>query len=507
MKPLLSLVMLFTLAFSVTLYGATITQYHTIKKGETLSSIATKYNVNVEDLKNWNNIKSSKIVPGQRIVVKQYQSKNTDHKNVNQSYYIVMKGDTLSEISKKTDVPVEKLKEYNNISGNSIYPGQKIRIVPQEQKTAAVKKSESKTGSITSDTYIVKKGDTLSLISKKTGISVDELKKINNLKNSKLLVGQKIALRNNDIPVSVETQQIIASTDNNQEKLDENQDNVSSNKIYINRYHTIKKGETLSKIANKYGTTVSSIKRLNNMKSNTIHPGKTIIVAKIVKDVAPPIVNPTPIVSVTPKVYYRVKFGDSIESIAAKFGISVSALKESNLLSDGKIKLGQTLVIPEVANKSEETNLETSISTQNDTYDTTKFLALKVIENAMNFINTPYRYGGLSQNGIDCSGLVKKSYEAVGISIPRTSREQAKKGEIIPISAMKPGDVIFFGNKGVVNHVGIYIGDNKFVHASREFGKVVVADLNDKYYQNHLICARTFINGDTVDIELTNKEN
>ncbi|HRS06905.1 MAG TPA: peptidoglycan endopeptidase, partial [Candidatus Ratteibacteria bacterium] len=221
----------------------------------------------------------------------------------------------------------------------------------------------------------------------------------------------------------------------------------------------------------------------------------------------PPIVNPTPIVSVTPKVYYRVKFGDSIESIAAKFGISVSALKESNLLSDGKIKLGQTLVIPEVANKSEETNLETSISTQNDTYDTTKFLALKVIENAMNFINTPYRYGGLSQNGIDCSGLVKKSYEAVGISIPRTSREQAKKGEIIPISAMKPGDVIFFGNKGVVNHVGIYIGDNKFVHASREFGKVVVADLNDKYYQNHLICARTFINGDTVDIELTNKEN
>ncbi|HRS06624.1 MAG TPA: LysM peptidoglycan-binding domain-containing protein, partial [Candidatus Ratteibacteria bacterium] len=284
MKPLLSLVMLFTLAFSVTLYGATITQYHTIKKGETLSSIATKYNVNVEDLKNWNNIKSSKIVPGQRIVVKQYQSKNTDHKNVNQSYYIVMKGDTLSEISKKTDVPVEKLKEYNNISGNSIYPGQKIRIVPQEQKTAAVKKSESKTGSITSDTYIVKKGDTLSLISKKTGISVDELKKINNLKNSKLLVGQKIALRNNDIPVSVETQQIIASTDNNQEKLDENQDNVSSNKIYINRYHTIKKGETLSKIANKYGTTVSSIKRLNNMKSNTIHPGKTIIVAKIVKD-------------------------------------------------------------------------------------------------------------------------------------------------------------------------------------------------------------------------------
>ncbi len=92
---------------------------------------------------------------------------------------------------------------------------------------------------------------------------------------------------------------------------------------------------------------VASIKKLNQLKSSTIHPGRTIIVARITKEIPPVAINPTPIVTVTPKVYYNVKIGDTLESIASKFGISVAALKETNLLSDGRIRVGQTLVIPQ----------------------------------------------------------------------------------------------------------------------------------------------------------------
>lgn len=467
-----------------------IIQRHTVKKGETLSSLAQKYNTSVENLKNWNNIKKNTIHPGQVLIVGKHEAK-TKTENV----YIVKKGDSLYTISKKTGVPVEKIKDYNNLKSNSISPGQKLVLSKPEQKNEIAKKEVTQSTVSESKVYFVKKGDTLSSISKKSGVPIEKIKELNNLKSNKLSVGQKIVLKNEEIIVNVDNQQVVAVKTESEEKYEE--DNVSAaqpQRIIINKYHTIRKGESLSTIAKKYKTTVASIKKLNNLKSNTIKPGKTIIVARITKEIIPPVINPTPIVSVSPKVYYNVKLGDTLESIAEKFGISVSALKETNLLSDGKLKIGQTLVIPQVADVNENLHQDTPISGNENPNQ--KLIVARIIENAMNFINTPYRLGGFSEKGIDCSGLVKKSYEAAGITLPRTSREQAKTGEIVPISAIKPGDLLFFGKKGRINHVGIYLGDNKFIHASRESGKVVIANLEEEYYQKHLICAKTIVNGE-----------
>lgn len=465
-----------------------IVQRHVVKKGETLSSLATKYNTSIEQLKKWNNISNNKIYPGQNIIVKKYETKQR-----NDDTYVVKKGDTLSSISEKTKISVEKLKSYNNLESDKLYPGQKL-VLKKDVQTANNRPIHSSTEQ--SNVYYVKKGDTLSSISKKTGLSIDEIKKINNLSDNKLSVGQKLILYQEKKILETETQQVFVLSQK-EEIENDNSDDIADlpSKIVINKYHKIKKGETLASIAKKYSTSVASIKKLNNLKSNTIHPGRTIIVAKIVKEIPPVIVNPTPIAPVSPKIYYNVKIGDTIESIASKFGISVAALKETNLLYDGRIKVGQTLVIPQIADINETTVVDTSVSEKEKTNHTSTILASKIIENALNFINTPYRLGGMSEKGIDCSGLVKKSYEAVGINLPRTSREQAKKGEIVPLSAIKPGDLLFFGHKGRINHVGIYIGENKFIHASRESGKVVVANLDENYYQKHLICARTFLNG------------
>ena len=469
-----------------------IIQRHKIKKGENLASLATKYNTSVEQLKKWNGITGNRIYPGQIIIVGKYQSQA----KTNDAIYIVKKGDSLFSISKKTGVSVEKLKAYNNLGSDNLFPGQKL-VLSKTDKQSSQNKENSQT-SFSANNYCVKKGDTISAISKKTGVSVDEIKKLNNLKNDKLAIGQKLVLGSEKKIIATDTQYTITAS--SKKITEKNAANVQAtaqvNRIIVNKYHTIKKGETLSRIASKYNTSVSKIKKLNNLKSNLIQPGKTIIVARIIKEIPPQITNPTPIVPVSPKIYYSVKLGDTIESIASKFGISVSALKETNLLSDGKIKIGQTLVIPQVANMVDTIKEETSLSGNEKENSGSKLLAARIIENALNFINTPYRLGGLSERGIDCSGLTKKSYEAAGISLPRTSGEQAKTGEIVPISAIKPGDLLFFGHKGRINHVGIYIGDNKFVHASRESGKVVIANLDDAYYQKHLICARTLINGE-----------
>jgi len=478
------------------IYANTIVQRHTIKKGETLSTVAKKYNTTPEQLKKWNNLTSNKIYPGQTIIVNRYE---TSQKDSDSNYYIVKKGDTLSSISDRTGVSVEKLKAYNNLKTNTLFPGQKLALVQQEKVQKSHAEAKKINVSYESNVYFVKRGDTLSSISRKTGIPIDELKKLNNLKSSKLALGQKIILKTEEKLTDSDTQQVIAITESKPQQVSNENTPATpqATTIYINKYHTVKKGETLSKIASKYRTTVASIKRLNGLKTNTIQPGKTLIVARIVKEIPVPLVDPTPIAPVTKFFSYGLKIGDTLESIAEKFGISVSALKETNLLTDGKIKIGQTLVIPEMASYKETTEKETSLSGQGKIEDIgSDLLASRIIENALNFLNTPYRYGGLSQRGIDCSGLTKKSYEAAGISIPRTSREQAKAGEVIPVSALKPGDLLFFGNKGRINHVGIYIGDNKFIHASRQSGKVVIANLDEEYYQKHLICARTLINGE-----------
>ncbi|MCM8827974.1 MAG: LysM peptidoglycan-binding domain-containing protein [Candidatus Omnitrophica bacterium] len=467
-----------------------IIQRHTVKKGETLSSLAAKYNVSVEQIKKWNGISRNTIYPGQTIIVGKYQTKE---KNV----YTVKKGDTLSSISEKTGVSAEKIKNYNSLSSNKLYPGQTLALTKIETKKSGVT-NDGIHERIANSAYYVKKGDTLASISRKTGITIDELKRLNNLRSSKLAIGQKLVLKEEEQTIKDDTTEVIAITDEKTQNIQNNSSPAAEQPatVVINKYHKIKRGETLSTIAKKYETTVASIKKLNNLKSSVIRPGKTIIVARIIREVPPVVINPTPIVPVTPKIYYSVKLGDTIESIASKFGISVSALKETNLISDNRIKIGQTLVIPQVANVNDVAKEDTSLSGFEKENSEPKLLASRIIENALNFINTPYRLGGLSRNGIDCSGLTKKAYEAAGISLPRTSNQQAKTGELVPVSAIKPGDLLFFGTKGRINHVGIYIGDNKFIHASRESGKVVVANLEEAYYQKHLICARTLINGE-----------
>jgi len=115
-----------------------------------------------------------------------------------------------------------------------------------------------------------------------------------------------------------------------------------------------------------------------------------------------------------------------------------------------------------------------------------------LISTAKKYLGTRYKYGANSRYAVDCSSFVQQVYKKHSKNIPRTSREQSKIGKFISRSKLKPGDLVFFSSKKTkgVAHVGIYIGSNKFIHASSAKKRVVITELNKKYYAKHYKGAR-----------------
>ncbi|MFC5570608.1 C40 family peptidase [Lysobacter yangpyeongensis] len=116
-----------------------------------------------------------------------------------------------------------------------------------------------------------------------------------------------------------------------------------------------------------------------------------------------------------------------------------------------------------------------------------------ILQKALALLGTPYRWGGTDPSkGLDCSGLVGYVFRsALGIELPRVSRDMAKNGELVTDRAkLMAGDLVFFGLKGRVNHVGIYLGDGRFVHAPRKGRDVTVSSLDQGYWSGRFLQAR-----------------
>ena len=119
----------------------------------------------------------------------------------------------------------------------------------------------------------------------------------------------------------------------------------------------------------------------------------------------------------------------------------------------------------------------------------------EILKAAYRSIGIDYRWGGNTpREGFDCSGLTKFTHKNVNLSIPRTALEQSKASRTINRQDLKPGDMIFFRTSGKkVNHVGIYVGDGKFIHAASGGGKVTLDDLRRAYWQQRLVKYGTFL--------------
>jgi LysM repeat protein len=213
-----------------------------------------------------------------------------------------------------------------------------------------------------------------------------------------------------------------------------------------------------------------------------------------------------------------VKKKDTLAGIARKTGVSVAELKEINRLPGSALKIGQKLSLkkPEPEKQPELLAEYTGDELEADGADgaiLTPDEALAEIERhkkesaallgkwsspdepkllvdaAMGFLGAPYRFGGFSIRGIDCSGLAKKIYQLFDIDLPRTANEQARVGMRVARSDLSEGDLLFFNTRRRGGHVGIYIGNNEFVHAASRKRGVRVDNLDTPYFDKRFIRA------------------
>jgi len=126
----------------------------------------------------------------------------------------------------------------------------------------------------------------------------------------------------------------------------------------------------------------------------------------------------------------------------------------------------------------------------NNTYSD-KATARQAAEYAHGMVGKPYRYGGNSPSGFDCSGLVQYSYSRAGLPVPRTTKSQRRSSVAIGSQSLRAGDLLFFDQEGrKSSHVGIYIGDGQFVHAPSSGKRVRVDKLDTRYWRKHFAGAR-----------------
>lgn len=268
-------------------YSPTVGTYYTVKSGDSLWSIAKKYGVTVNELKTANNLTSNTLSIGQilRIPIEEEDSLP--------STYVVKSGDTLYSIARQFNTTVDTLKTLNNLTTNTLQVGRTIRI-PGETE-------EETTTEVDYINYTVKPGDSLYAIARNYGITVDEIKRFNNLTTNNLSIGQVLR-----IPVAVD-QEITVTP-------------------YIE--YTVKSGDNLYSIARTYGTTQQEIMNLNNLTSNLLNIGQVLKI-------------PTS----TEGINYVVKSGDNLYSIARAYGTTVSDIINKNNLTSTTLQIGQVLKI------------------------------------------------------------------------------------------------------------------------------------------------------------------
>jgi peptidoglycan endopeptidase LytE len=279
--------------------------------------------------------------------------------------------------------------------------------------------------------HIVKKGESLYRIAKKYGIYAEQVQEANELSDIKIRVGQHLNIPGTEVGEP-------PAQKKKQKKLKASEDELPE--LEIPETHTVKKGETLTKIANRYHLYIEDLEEINQLQGKKVRKGQVI---------------------------YLQKNDESLGKRGAKnFG--------------------------EAAKKNEQ-----DIENQSLRFKGSGFLVEErdyelLVRVAKSFLGLRYRRGGNSVNGMDCSFFVQKVFRIFGIDLPRTAREQCEVGTQVSREALRMGDLVFF-KRGQVRrptHVGIYIGNNQFIHTSLSKGRVELEQLESRYFSTRFFGAR-----------------
>ena len=276
----------------------TVNDTYTVQRGDSLWSIAKRFNVGVNELKQTNNLNTNLISVGQKLIIPGVAP--SSQTNIN---YVVQKGDSLWSIANANNTTVDELANLNDLDVTTIYVGQVLKIPNTTQQPTPD----------TETTYIVQKGDTLYSIALKYGTTAEAIINKNNLTSPVISIGQILT--------------IPSDTESTGEKQDQG---VTTNNTYI-----VQKGDSLWSISRKYNVNVNDIKLANNLSSDILTIGQILTI--------PSVRNSEDYIESN---LYVVQKGDSLWSIANKFKVSINEIRMINNLSTDILNIGQTLIIP-----------------------------------------------------------------------------------------------------------------------------------------------------------------
>lgn len=481
---------------------------YTVKKGDTLCDLAKKFGVSVGSIKKSNDLKTDNLRIGQKLalnisgapVAAQETGQDTDkkprsvpkaEKTTTAKYtqqYTVRRGDTIGHLAIKFGVSQGDLKNANGLRSNSLRAGQ-VLMVPGTEATAetediVVRETAPEPLSekiYIKKRYVVKAGDSLSSIANGFGVTVAEIKKASALKNDIINKGDILL-----IPVP--------------------QGKVASS----NYKYTVATGDSLGKISKKFGVSLRELRDINGLAADNIRVGMKLNI--------PGLYSPEPSESPaentgaasSQKAEYVVKQGDSLGRVARRFGVTIKALKRENNIKGNSINAGQVLYIPGSSRQETEYLAVTKaniVQDSNGRLNTTngqsqysepqvqngRFSKESIIQVAKRYLGAPYKFGGYDlTTGIDCSGYVKKIFSRFNVYLPRTARDiYYSAGSSVTKSNLDTGDLVFFHTYAKYpSHVGIYIGNDEFIHASSASHMVTIDSMNKEYYRARYIGAK-----------------
>ncbi|GAA5006509.1 LysM peptidoglycan-binding domain-containing protein [Acinetobacter puyangensis] len=308
------------------------TESYTVKRGEYLKLIADRYNISNAELAALtpNLTASSNLLVGQRINVPKQtvqterntarqeprtNSNSSVNSNIRTMTYTVVAGDYLSTVAQKNKMSLTELAALNNLTINSnIFVGQKLKVAAQEPEKPS--------------TYKVQSGDTLTSIANKFDLTVQELADLNGLSsNTRVARGATLKLQGQKHPAT--PQDNSRESKSSQVEVSNTSNNTTGGFKGATESYSVKSGESLTAIANRYGVSVGDLADLNKLKSNaSLRVGQKLNVPKLTAS-------------------YKVKSGDSLIRLARNYGISTEELADmNNLKPNSQLQLGQTITVP-----------------------------------------------------------------------------------------------------------------------------------------------------------------
>jgi cell wall-associated NlpC family hydrolase len=503
----------FALGFSSALAGS-----YTVQPKDTLYSIAKKFNSSVAELQKLNNLSVNSVNVGQVLIVPDPQK-----------IHVVTAKETMFSIAKRYGVTVKAMLEANKLSTPDVKIGQRLTIPNSSvtQLTAQTTSSSAKPNSGNPG-----KPQTSSTVAKPNSSSPPKLPTLNTA--PKPQISNSPAITNSSspskpVPATIPKPTVSLTKPETAPKPNQTAPAPAASPSPQNPPPDaiVTPAQTSSSSLPARPTSTASLKppSTGNVKpatssanSGSVLPSgrgtDAFIAVPVMKNAplpnlsVPPAAPPSQSTVTntsssntanqslpeagtdTPELIHTVVAGETLYRIALRYNVSLESIRAANNLSSDAISAGQQIKIPVIAT--------TVSSPSNPSFSPSNSSLPDVREVSQRYLGVTYRYGGTNPSaGLDCSGFVQIVFAELGLKLPRTSALQFQAGIAVDRENLTEGDLVFFDTLGRgVSHVGIYLGDDQFIHAASNPGKVTISSLSEKYWQPKYLGARRVLTDD-----------